>query len=136
MLTLTEEVAHEMGVADRVAFQSGNIEEPNFRKNAFDLAIISHILQGYDPTLIETILGKIYEALVPGGKLVIHEFVPDEERSSKNLPLLFAVYMFVVTPGGGTYTFSEFSQWLTTAGFRDVTLYDLPTQTSIIVARK
>jgi len=116
--------------------QPGNLESASFQKSAFDLAIISHILQGYGPAAIQAILGRIYEALVPGGRLVIHEFVPDEQRAEKSLPLLFAVYMFVVTRQGGTYTFSEFTQWLTNVGFKKVTLHDLPTQTSLILAHK
>jgi C-methyltransferase len=136
VLQVAEKVATEMGVVDRVTFHSGNIESPDFGESAFDMAIISHYLQAYNPEMIRAILGKIYQALVPGGRVVIHEFVPDEERASKSLPLLFAVYLFMVTAGGGTYTFSEFSQWLSGAGFRKVTMYDLPSQTSIIVAYK
>jgi C-methyltransferase len=136
VLGVSAEVARDMGVGDRVIFNPGNIENPDFGENAFDLVIISHILQGYDPAMIEVIIGEIYRALVPGGRVVIHEFVPDEERVSKCLPLLFAAYMFAVTPGGGTYTFSEFSQWLTAVGFRSTKIHDLPTQTSIIVAQK
>jgi len=125
-----------MGVADRVIFRPGNIENPDFGEDVFDLVIISHILQGYDPTMIQVIIGEIYRALVPDGRIVIHEFVPDEQRVSKSLPLLFAAYMFAVTPGGGTYTLSEFSQWLTAVGFRSPKIHDLPTQSSIIVALK
>lgn len=136
VLPVAEEVAREMGVSERVTFQPGNIESPDFQENAFDLAIISHILQGYGPASIQAILGRIYRALAPGGRLVIHEFVPDEQRAEKSLPLLFAVYMLVVTPEGGTYTFSEFTQWLTDAGFKEITVHDLPTQTSLIIANK
>lgn len=134
--TVAAKVAHEMGVADRVLYRPGDIEAPDFGRDAFDIAIISHILQGYGPTSIQGILEKICEALVPGGVLVIHEFVPDEERSAKSLPLLFAVFMFVVTAGGGTYTFSEYSKWLSEAGFENPKLHDLPTQTSLIMAQK
>lgn len=136
VLKVSAKVAQDMGVEDRVIFRPGNIEKPDFGENAFDLVIISHILQGYDPAMIQVIIGEIYRALVPGGRVVIHEFVPDEQRVSKCLPLLFAAYMFAVTPGGGTYTLSEFSQWLTAVGFRNPKIHDLPTQTSIIVAHK
>jgi len=136
VLNVSANVARYMGVEDRVIFQPGNIENPDFGESVFDLVIISHILQGYDPSMIQVIIGEIYRALVPGGRVVIHEFVPDEQRVSKCLPLLFAAYMFAVTPGGGTYTFSESSQWLTAVGFRSPKIHDLPTQTSIIVAHK
>lgn len=136
VLTVAAAVARDLGVADRVVYQPGNIENPYFEKNAFDIAIISHILQGYDPPGIQMILNHIGEALRPGGMLVIHEFVPDEERSEKSLSLLFAMFMFVVTPGGGTYTFSEYSEWLAAAGFEHPMLKDLPTQTSLIMAQK
>lgn len=136
VLAAAATVARDMDVADRVTYHPGTLEDPDFGIAAYDVAIISHILQGYDPPAIRMILRHIGEALQPGGTLVIHEFVPDEQRAEKSLPLLFAMFMIVETPGGGTYTFPEYSTWLAAAGFENPVLHDLPTQTSLILARK
>jgi ubiquinone/menaquinone biosynthesis C-methylase UbiE len=136
VLKIAHKVAEDMGVVDRVTYQARDIVTSDYGYNTFNIAIISHILQGFDPDTIKVILDKVYKALVPGGTLVIHEFVPDEERISKSFPLLFAVYMFLVTPGGGTYTFSEFSHWLKEVGFSHSTLHDLPGPTSLIIGHK
>ena len=136
VLKIAKKVAKDMDVADRVTYQTGDIVTSDYGDNTFDIAIISHILQGFDPNTIKIILRKIYRALAHGGTLVIHEFVPDEERASKNFPLLFAVYMFLATPGGGTYTFSEFSHWLKETGFNRLSLHDLAGPTSLIIGYK
>jgi len=136
VLGIAKKVAEDMGVADRVTYHAGDIVTSDYGDNTFNIAIISHILQGFDPDTIKVILNKVYKALSPGGTLVIHEFVPDEERASKSFPLLFAVYMFLVTPGGGTYTFSEFSHWLKEVGFSHSMLHDLSGPTSLIIGHK
>jgi len=136
VLKIAKNVAKDMDVADRVTYQVGDIVTSDYGDNTFDIAIISHFLQSFDPNTIKIILRKVYRSLVPGGALVIHEFVPDEERASKSFSLLFAVYMFLVTPGGGTYTFSEFSHWLKKAGFNRLSLHDLTGPTSLIIGYK
>jgi len=136
VLGIAKKIAEDMGVVDRVTYQAGDIVTSDYGDNTFNIAIISHILQGFDPDTIKVILDKIYKALTSGGILVIHEFVPDEARVSKSFPLLFAVYMFLVTPGGGTYTFSEFSHWLKEVGFNNLMFHDLSGPTSLIIGYK
>ena len=136
VLRIAKKIALDMGVADRITHQPGDIITSDYGDNLFDIAIISHILQSFAPDTIRIILDKVYRALAPGGTLVIHEFVPDEERATKSFPLLFAAYMFSVTPEGRTYTFSEFSRWLKEAGFSHAVLHDLPGSTSLIIGYK
>ena len=136
VLRIAKKIALDMGVADRITHQPGDIITSDYGDSLFDIAIISHILQSFAPDTIRIILDKAYRALAPGGTLVIHEFVPDEERATKSFPLLFAVYMFSVTPEGKTYTFSEFSRWLKEVGFNHAVLHNLPGPTSLIIGYK
>jgi len=136
VLKFAKKVAEDMGVADRVTYQAGDIVTSDYGDNKFNIAILSNILQAFDPDTIKIILSKVYRALAQEGILVIHEFVPDEERCSKDFSLLFAVYMFLATPGGGTYTFSEFSRWLKAVGFSRSILHHLPGPTSLIMGYK
>ncbi len=66
--------------------------------------------------------GKVFAALVPGGRILIRDIVMDENRTSPAVGAFFAVNMLVGTPGGGTFTFSELRDDLAAAGFITATL--------------
>jgi len=136
VLEYAKGIANKLGVTDRVTYQVGDILTSDYGEDLFEIAIISNILQGFDPDTVKTILAKVYRALSLGGTIVINEFVPDDERAVETFPLLFAVFMFLETQGGGTYTFSEFSNWLSELGFADVTLHNLSEPNSLIIGHK
>ncbi|MFX0202118.1 MAG: methyltransferase dimerization domain-containing protein [Candidatus Hodarchaeota archaeon] len=136
VLNVAWTVAQSMGVADRVIHRAGDILTMEYGDTEFDIAIVSHILQGFGPIKGRSILKKVYEALVPEGMVVINDFVADEERFKKKYPLLFATYMLLVTPEGDTYTFSEFKTWLEAIGFENVTEHDVTGESSLIIATK
>jgi hypothetical protein len=52
-------------------------------------------------------------SLVPGGLLVVREFV----RGLGEDAALFAANMLVLTSRGGTYTAGEYERWLLEAGY-------------------
>jgi hypothetical protein len=54
--------------------------------------------------------------------VLIRDVVMDESRTSPPTGAIFAVNMLAATPGGGTFTLTELSQDLGSAGFKDVTL--------------
>ncbi len=136
VLEYAKRIATKLRVEDRVTYQAGDILTLNYGKNLFEIAIVSNILQGFDPDTIKVILAKVYRALSPGGTVVINEFVPDDERAVELFPLLFAVFMFLETQSGGTYTFSEFSSWLSELGFTAVSLHNLSEPNSLIIGHK
>ena len=68
------------------------------------------------------LFGKVFTALVPGGRILIRDCVMDDTRTDPLAGAFLAVSMLVSTPGGGTFTFREFREDLAAAGFVDPTL--------------
>ena len=136
VLRVAQEVAHDMGVADRVTYKSGDILSIDYGEEEFDIAIASNILQAFDPETNKAILSRICKALKPGGTLVINDLVPDEERSKPRRALIFAVYMLIVSRGGNTYTLSEFESWLRDGGFDNVVEHRIPGATTLVIATR
>jgi hypothetical protein len=68
--------------------------------------------------------------------VAIHDFLPNEERTGPEWPLLFAVNMLVATESGSTYTFGEFSAWLRGAGFVDIRKLPVQDSSTVVLARK
>lgn len=136
VLKVAKKVAKKMGVADRVINRPGDILTMDYGHSEFDIAILSHILQGFSPKKGKMILKKVYEALIPGGTVVINDFVADEDRSKIKYPLIFASYMLIVTKDGDTYTFSEFKSWLDEIGFENVAKHNVPGESTLIISTK
>ena len=136
VLAVPRERAQELGLADRVSFRPGGLFEVDYG-SGYDVVILSQVYHHFSLEKAAVLTRKAYQALKPGGKIAIHDFIPDEERAQKPFPLLFAVLMLAWTPQGDTYTFSEYEALLQQEGFHGIILHEPPELLSqIIVAEK
>jgi len=79
------------------------------------------------------VVSEAFTLTAPGGTIAIQGYVA--ERSP--VAAMFAVNMLRSTDEGGVRNEAEHRRWLTEAGFRDVTLFDLDTdRTQLILARR
>lgn len=82
----------------------------------FDLIFLSQVIHAEPPERNQALFAKIFGLLEPGGRLVVHEFFVDPDRTSPVEAALFAVNMLAMTPGGRTYTVEEVGGWAREAG--------------------
>lgn len=68
--------------------------------------------------------------------VLIAAFIPDDDRRGPLMPLLFAIYMLVLTDNGDTFTLAEYQSWLLNAGFADVKKVPAPAPSPLILATK
>ncbi len=87
-----------------------------------DLAWVSAIIHQNSRAENRDLFGKIFRALVRGGRIVLRDHVMSPDRTSPRAGALFAVNMLVGTSGGGTYTGKEIEEDLSAAGFSRVKL--------------
>ena len=125
VLAVAAEHARMAGVAARVRMLAGSAFDVPFGQG-YDLVLLPNILHHFDTPACQQLLAKARAALAPGGRVVIVEFVPDEDRSGPPDAVRFALVMLAGTPGGDAYTFGEYETMLRSAGFERVTLHDLP----------
>jgi ubiquinone/menaquinone biosynthesis C-methylase UbiE len=136
VLPIAAEHAATLGIADRVTHRVTDIFTAAGLGDAeFDVAIVSHILHGCAPAVARTLLRKVARAVVPRGRILINEFVPDEERRRAAFALMFGVLMLLGS-AGNTYTLSEISGWLAEAGFTGVAHHPTIGHASAIIATK
>ncbi|HWH70986.1 MAG TPA: methyltransferase, partial [Candidatus Sulfotelmatobacter sp.] len=88
------------------------------------------------PERSRSLLRKVFEALAPGGTVVISEFMPNQDRTGPPNALIFAVNMLIHTEEGGTFTFEEISQWLQEAGFEQMRLLEAPAPSPLVLGTK
>ncbi len=106
---------------DHVILVAGDYNRDDLPGGA-DLAWLSAIAHQNSRQENRALFAKIYAALTPGGALAIRDVVLDRSRTKPPAGALFAVNMLVGTEGGNSYTFEEFRDDLSAAGFADVEL--------------
>jgi predicted O-methyltransferase YrrM len=109
------------GLSDRVTLIGGDFYQDPFPPG-HDLAFLSAIIHQNSPEQNLDLYQKIYNALIPGGRLVIRDHVLSPDRLSPRSGALFAINMLVGTEGGNSYTFEDIAEGLTEAGFERIRL--------------
>lgn len=105
------------GFGDRIRVIAGDmLAEPLPRGH--DLHLYSNVLHDWDVPIVQELLGRSFEALPSGGRLLIHDAFLDREKSG---PLHVAEYsvMLMHATQGRCYGVGEMEDWLRATGFTD-----------------
>ncbi|PWU06832.1 MAG: methyltransferase [Terriglobia bacterium] len=135
VLEVTRRFAQQFGLAGRFSYTPGNMNEVAFGQS-FDLVILGHILHSGGERDNRKLLEKSFQALVPGGRIAIPEFLVNEEGTGPMMPLFFAINMLVHTDAGDAYSFEQIAKWLRETGFADSSRIEPGGPSSIVVATK
>jgi hypothetical protein len=79
---------------------------------------------------------KAYDALAPGGTLIIYERFIDEERRTASTALLMSLHMLMMTAGGFAFTAADSIGWMREAGFVDFSVTPLAVEYSMFLGFK
>jgi len=136
VLAVASENAAKMGVADRHRTLAGDAFSVEYG-SGYDLVLLTNFLHHYDAATCTTLLRKSANALKPGGRAVILEFVPNEDRVTPPMAAGFSLTMLAGTPAGDAYTLAQLRQMTTDAGFTGgIAAHPLPTPETVVVATK
>lgn len=135
VLAVTERNAAAAGVLPRFNKVVGDAFTADLG-TGYELVLVPNFLHHFNKHDCVRFLKRVHGALRSGGRVVIVEFVPNEDRVSPPPAAGFSLVMLGTTPEGDAYTFGEYQEMLTAAGFRDAALHPLPpTAESAVVAR-
>jgi predicted O-methyltransferase YrrM len=134
-LDVAREIVAKHGAGGQVTLQAGDFITDAVG-GGYDLVLVSQILHSYDEAQCRAIVKKSADALVPGGWLVVQEFLLEEDRVSPPPSALFAINMLVNTAGGRTYTWREVEGWLADAGLTGVERLAFPPPGGVVVGTK
>jgi (2Fe-2S) ferredoxin/predicted O-methyltransferase YrrM len=130
---LTRRYVGGSGMEDRIHTRDGDLRTDSYG-TGFDLVFVSAICHMNGPGENRDMLRKVKDALAPGGRVVIQDFILNEEKTAPTLAALFALNMLVGTREGSAYSDAEYAAWLTEVGFVDVGKVELPGPTDLMVA--
>ncbi len=136
VIPLAQKRITEASLSKRVSLVAGDFYKDDLPASV-DFVWLSAVTHQNSRQQNRELFSKIYSALQENGILVIRDVVMDESRTNPQTGALFAVNMLVATESGGTYTFDEFREDLSHAGFVDATLlYRGEYMNSLIRAKK
>ncbi|HZA55148.1 MAG TPA: methyltransferase [Candidatus Udaeobacter sp.] len=110
----------ERGLEGKIGFIDGEHHSARVEENHYDLVIASNFCRFESPRGNQELFAKAYVALKPGGRFVVNDFVPNEDRTEPTFALRFSVYTLTHTPEGECWTLSQYSEWLKKAGFSSI----------------
>jgi hypothetical protein len=99
--------------------------------------LLTNFLHHFDVPTCQKLAAKALAALVPGGRALTLEFIPESDRITPPATASFALTMLATTARGDAYTFAEYEQIFAQAGFRRSEFHALPptTQQAVVSYR-
>ena len=134
VLAIARRHIESAGVAGRVTTRVGDLRTDRFGEG-FDLVLVSAICHMLGEDENRDLLRRCREALAPGGRLVIQEFILEEDKTAPKMAALFSLNMLVGTERGASYSAREYARWLSEAGFGEVSHVRLPGPSGLMLGR-
>ncbi len=135
VIPLTRKFLEREGLANRVSTVAGDYLKDSLGRD-FDVVFLSAIVHSNATDENRRLIKKCAAALRPRGRVVVQDFVMDEDRVHPPHGAFFALNMLVGTAAGDTFTESEIASWMTEAGLQPITRNDTRFGTTQIIGRK
>ncbi|MFC1500475.1 methyltransferase [Candidatus Zixiibacteriota bacterium] len=135
VVPLTSEYIEEAGLSDRVDTVAGDFLTDDLG-SGYDLIFLSAIVHSLSPDECRTLFRKCADALQPGGRVVVQDWVMSEDRTEPAEGAIFAINMLVNTRAGDSYTEAELNAWLGEAGLTDMETNKTPSGSAQVTGRK
>jgi ubiquinone/menaquinone biosynthesis C-methylase UbiE len=116
VLAVAQDFASQAGIQGRYRTIAGDAFQQDFGEG-YDLVLLTNFLHHFSLSTCETLLRKIHRCLIPGGRVITLEFVPNDDRVTPPPVAEFSLIMLATTPDGDAYTLKEYEQMFRAAGF-------------------
>ncbi|MCM8750111.1 acetylserotonin O-methyltransferase [Thermomicrobiaceae bacterium CFH 74404] len=117
VIAVTRELIARAGLQDRVRAVTGDFHQDSLG-SGYDLALLFGVLVSEDEPSALRLLGKVREALAPGGWIAITAHAPDNPEARLRQALR-DLHMLLSTERGRVPGVATIESWLATAGFAE-----------------
>ncbi len=116
VVPVAREIIAKSGMADRVFVQEGNFQQEDLG-SGYDVVLVFGVLNGEPPAGRPVLIRKVFNALNPGGIIVLRDAVLEPDRAGPPEAAIFALQMLLATDSGGLDSRADWDAWLRSAGF-------------------
>ncbi|MGH2707239.1 MAG: methyltransferase, partial [Actinomycetota bacterium] len=105
-----EEYVASFGLTGRLRFEAGDFFSDPLPEG--EALVMGRILHNWNLEQKRTLLAKAFDALPPGGALIVYESIIDDERRHNVFGLIASLLMLLMTQGGFDYTAADCQGWM------------------------
>ena len=126
----------DAGLSERIDLTGGNALDTDWPGNQ-DVVLMSYLLSAVKEDDIPTLLASAYRSLRPGGRLIVHDFMLDDDEQGPALAAQWFLLGLALQPDAGSFSAATLSVLLAEQGFTGVSSQTLiPQITKIVVGSK
>ena len=135
VVPITQEFIEKEGYSSRIKTYTGDYTKEDL-PNGYDMAFLSAIIHSNSLEVNLDLIKKCYKSLNNKGKIVIQDWIMNNDRTQPTSGAIFAINMLVGTEAGDCFTDQEVTNMLTEAGFIDISRLEFESGLSQITAQK
>ena len=135
VVPITKIFLDKEGFSDRIKIHAGDYTTDDLPKG-FDLAFLSAIIHSNSLEINRVLIKKCFDSLNKNGKIVIQDWIMNNDRTQPLSGAVFAINMLVGTESGDCFTEQEVTEMLNAAGFKNISRIEFETGLSQMVAQK
>jgi len=132
---LAQGYIEKAGLSGRIATRTVDLRSDDLG-SGYDLVFVSAICHMLSEEENLDLIKRCRQALKPGGRLVIQDFILEPDKTSPKSAALFSLNMLVGTEHGASYSEPEYAVWMRAAGFANVARVRLPGPSGLMIGAK
>jgi SAM-dependent methyltransferase len=135
VIPITEKFLVKEGYSHKIKTFAGDYTTDDLPEG-FDLVFLSAIIHSNSLETNRDLINKCFCSLNKNGKIVIQDWIMNNDRTQPVSGALFAINMLVGTEAGDCFTELEVTEMLNAAGFKNISRTEFETGLSQMVAQK
>ena len=135
VVPITQKFIEKEGFSNRIKTHTGDYTKDELPKG-FDLVFLSAIIHSNSLDTNQELIIKCYKALNKNGKIVIQDWIMNNDRTQPAPGAVFAINMLVGTESGDCFTEHEVTDMLTVAGFKNISRIEFESGSGQMMAQK
>jgi ubiquinone/menaquinone biosynthesis C-methylase UbiE len=112
----TRRAVTDAGRERQFRFLAGDLFDVELGRGAYDLAVAGNLCHLFDEAANRRLLGRLHDALCPGGTLAVMDVIPDQQ-STPRWVALYELGLLLRTASGRVHPLAAYLGWLHDAGF-------------------
>lgn len=135
VVPITQEFIDQEGFSGKIKTYKGDYTKDEL-PGGFDLVFLSAIIHSNSRETNADLIKKCFKALNNKGKIVIQDWIMNNDRTQPVSGAIFAINMLVGTPEGDCFTETEVTEILNAAGFINISRKEFDSGLSRMIAQK
>ena len=135
VIPITKRFIEKEGFSNKINTCTGDYTHDDLPRG-YDIVFLSAIIHSNPIGTNQDLITKCFKSLNKNGKIIIQDWIMNNERTHPTAGAIFAINMLVGTEAGDCFTDQEVSDMLTIAGFKNISRIEFESGLSQMVAQK